>query len=243
MEISLEKFLDCPCTRFEPMKASGLLANGTQTIMKSYRAARVRGAKEGFIPLLLPAKDENFLESLTWEEYNPPEEFRRKMLEGPVLDGKAFLTRQHEDAFDDPGYMDEITGPMEGGEASDEFIGILDYGRPRKTIPLLLAEIPVKNPWEVFAWIPFGSWNACPAPEEHMAAAKYWYEKYGAAPAVMTMDVLEFSVPAPVKREEAMALAWEQTAYCPDIVEQGCGTVGRLADCLAKSTTWFFWWD
>ena len=91
--------------------------------------------------------------------------------------------------------------------------------------------------------MPFGGWNECPLPEDHIAVAKYWYEKYGAVPAVITEDVLEFSVPAPVKREEAQALAWEQYLYCADIVVQGCESIGLLADILSKSTTWFFWWD
>ena len=76
-----------------------------------------------------------------------------------------------------------------------------------------------------------------------MAVAKYWYEKYGAVPAVMTEDVLEFSVPAPVERKDALTLAWEQNTYCSDIVAQGCESIGILADSLTKSTTWFFWWD
>ncbi len=37
--------------------------------------------------------------------------------------------------------------------------------------------------------------------------------------------------------------AREQYAWCPDIVDQGCESVGVLADTLAQSTVWFFWWD
>ena len=29
----------------------------------------------------------------------------------------------------------------------------------RQTYPLILAKIPVKNPWEIFAYLPFGNWN------------------------------------------------------------------------------------
>ena len=25
-----------------------------------------------------------------------------------------------------------------------------------------MAKIPVKNPWEIFAYLPFGNWNECP---------------------------------------------------------------------------------
>ena len=38
-------------------------------------------------------------------------------------------------------------------------------------------------------------------------------------------------------------LALEQYAYCNDIVDQGVGTIGALADGLMKSHNWYFWWD
>ena len=44
------------------------------------------------------------------------------------------------------------------------------------TYPLILAKIPVKNPWEIFAYLPFGGWNECPNTPELMAVAKYWFE-------------------------------------------------------------------
>jgi len=46
------------------------------------------------------------------------------------------------------------------------------------TYPLILAKIPVKNPWELFAWLPFGNWNECPDTPELMAVAKYWFEQH-----------------------------------------------------------------
>ena len=78
-----------------------------------------------------------------------------------------------------------------------------------------------------------------------MAVAKYWFEKYGAFPALMTHDVLEYVLPDihGISKEQALDLALEQYAYCNDIVDQGVETVGRLADGLAKSSYWYFWWD
>ena len=111
------------------------------------------------------------------------------------------------------------------------------------TVPVVLAEIPVQNPWEIFAYLPFGGWNECPDTPDLMAAAKYWYEEYGAVPAVMTHDVLEFSVPKPVSWEQAKKLAVEQYTFAPDIVDQGCERVSVLANILMDSTVWFFWWD
>ena len=76
-------------------------------------------------------------------------------------------------------------------------------------------------------------------------AAKYWFEEYGAVPAAMTHDVLEFYLPAPVPAEKAMETAEEQYGFCPDVVDQGPeeATIGTLADVLRQSVVWYFWWD
>lgn len=234
----LEKYLGCPCRYFPA-------AEDVKPVLDAYWEARERGKREGFLPMLLAAEDETLLECLTWDRGDPAA-YRQKALAEPVRDGGAMLAELIEgrradaeaDGFD---WSEEVLGEMEGGEEANTFSGIFDFHG--KTIPLALAELPVKHPWEIFAWLPFGGWNECPDTPELMAAAKYWHEKYGAVPAVMTHDVLEFDLPAPVEREEAMALALEQYAFCPDIVDQGCESVGVLADILAKSTKWFFWWD
>ena len=85
------------------------------------------------------------------------------------------------------------------------------------TYPLILAKIPVKNPWEIFAYLPFGNWNDCPDTPDLMAAAKYWFEQYGAVPAAMSHDELEFLLPAPVPKEKAMDVAVELYGFCPDL--------------------------
>ena len=77
----------------------------------------------------------------------------------------------------------------------------------KMTYPLILAKIPVKNPWEIFAYLPFGNWNDCPNTPELMAAAKYWFEQYGAVPAAMSHDELEFLLPG----------------SCPQGEGHGCG--------------------
>ena len=113
------------------------------------------------------------------------------------------------------------------------------------THPLILAKIPVKNPWEIFAYLPFGNWNDCPDTPELMAAAKYWFEQHGAVPAAMSHDELEFLLPAPVHKEKAMDAAVELYGFCPDVIDQGPedATVGALADVLRQSTVWYLWWD
>ena len=230
----LKEYLGCPCTYFPPMADD-------QPILDAYRQARVRGEKEGFLPMLV-AVDELLLECL-----EDADQVRAELLAAPLESGEEFLQKwlkeiKEELGEDEPDYWEQLMGEVSDGEGIDSFLSLRDFNG-KKTVPVVLAEIPIKNPWEVFAWLPFGGWNECPANEEHMAVAKYWFEKYGAIPALMTHDVLEYSLPAPVSQERAMEVAWEQFTYCSDIVEQGVGTIGRLADGLTKSHYWYFWWD
>lgn len=243
------QYLDCPCRFFAP-------AEDDTPILKAYREARARGEKEGFLPMLV-AVDETLWECLIMnsdgEDYSfdasAVAEYRRRTLAFPMKSGPLVLKqlleeRRQEAEDDDMDWDEEIMGEMTGGEANNRFCGLQDFGTT-KTLPLILAEIPVSHPWEIFAWLPFGGWNECPDTSELMAVAEHWFDRYGAVPAVMTHDVLEFSLPAPVDRDSAMELALEHYVFCPDVVDQGTegGTVGTLADTLAQSSVWFFWWD
>ena len=224
---SLAEYLGCPCRSFAPETAAASIA-------ASYREAKARGRAAGFIPILLPP-DDLLLESLTMNlNGQTPGAYRREILAAPVEPEASYfaplLALQQRMR---PG-MDGPEDPSDG-EAMHTFFGIGG--------PMLLAEIPVEHPWEVFAYLPFGGWNQCPDTPGLMAAAKAWYEAYGAVPAVLTHNSVQFAVPAPADPDRALSLAWEQYAWCPDIVDQGCGTVEALAAILRQSTVWFFWWD
>lgn len=107
-----------------------------------------------------------------------------------------------------------------------------------------VAVLQVAHPWEAAAAIEFGAWNACPTPEEHVAVMRYWFERWGAEPVAIASDTVEMVVARPpTSRDDALALANEQLAYCEDIVTQGMGTIEALAATLVDGRTWFFWWD
>ena len=176
-------------------------------------------------------------------------EYRKKMLSAPIKDGKAVLDaltdqRKAEAEDDDMDWKEEILGEMEGGYVNCCFSSYWDDDT-EMTYPLILAKIPVKNPWEIFAYLPFGNRNECPGTEDLMAVAKYWFEQYSAVPGAMSHDELEFNLPAPVAEDRAMDVAVEQYGFCPDVIDQGPedATVGTLADVLQQSTVWYFWWD
>lgn len=232
----MKRYLDCPCTYFPP-------AAEAKPVLDAYTQARRRGEKEGFVPMLVVV-DELLLECFEFcQEGQTTAQVRQELLSARLASGRELLQswygekREYREEF-----WEELVGEVEDGEALTGFLSLRDFSG-RGTVPVLLAEIPVSHPWEVFAYLPFGGWNDCPANEEHMAVAKYWFERYGAVPALMTHDVLEYVLPAPVPEDGAMDLALEQFSYCADIVEQGVETIGRLADGLARSSVWYFWWD
>ena len=251
---AIMEYLDCECTYFPSMADD-------DPIMSAYSYAQRLGVREGFVPVLIQADDETLLECLVMNadpkndvdiyefDLKAVTEYRKKMLSTPVKDGKTVLEeltgqRKEEAEDDDMDWDEEILGEMEGGDDNDRFSSYWDSDTDM-TYPLILAKIPVKNPWEIFAYLPFGNWNDCPDTPELMAAAKYWFEQYGAVPAAMSHDELEFLLPAPVPKEKAMDAAVELYGFCPDVIDQGPedATVGALADVLRQSTVWYFWWD
>ena len=251
---AIMEYLDCECTYFPSMADD-------DPIMSAYSYAQRLGVREGFVPVLIQADDETLLECLVMNadpehdadfyefDLKTVTEYRKKMLSAPVKDGKAVLEeltgqRKEEAEDDDMDWEEEVLGEMEGGYDNDRF-SCYWGSDSHMTYPLILAKIPVKNPWEIFAWLPFGNWNECPDTPDLTAVAKYWFEQYGAVPAAMSHDELEFLLPAPISQEKAMEVATEQYGFCPDIVdqEQDDPTVGNLADVLRQSTVWYFWWD
>ena len=246
---AIMEYLDCECTYFPSMADD-------DPIMSAYSYARRLGVREDFIPVLIKP-DETLLECLVMNadpendadcyEFNPKavEEYRKKMLSAPVKDGKAVLEeltgqRKEEAEEDDMDWEEEIIGEIDGGINNDRFASYWDSDT-NMTVPLILAKIPVKNPWEVFAYLPFGNWNECPDTLELMAVAKYWFEQYDAVPAAMSHDELEFLLPAPVPKEKAIDVAVEQYGFCPDLDQNA--SIGTLADTIHQSTVWYFWWD
>lgn len=249
-------YLDCECTYFPSMRDD-------DPIVSSYSYAKRVCAHEGFVPVLVRA-DETLWECLMMNsdpdsggadgyafDYEKVADYRKKMLGMPVKDGKTVLgafidQRKSEAADDDLDWENEVLGEMDGSKTESEpnlrFATYWNFDT-QMTFPLILAKIPVSNPWEIFAYLPFGDWNDCPDTPELMAAAKYWFEQYGAVPAAMTNDELEFELTTPIPREKAIEAAMEQYGLCPDVYHGEERNIGALADMLRQSTVWYFWWD
>ena len=248
---ALMAYLDCECTYFPSMADD-------DPIMCAYEYAGKNAAHEGFVPMLI-AVDETLWECLMLNS-DPAHEgdddhafdpdavaaYRQSQLAAPLPDGRMVLEdgmaeRRAEAEDDSKDWDTEVVGRMEGGFNNHRFSGYWN-SETDMTHPVILARIPVRHPWEVFAHLPFGNWNDCPDTPQLMAVARYWFEKFGAVPTVMTHDELDFALPKPIGRELAVQTALEQYAFCPDM-DQNHESVGALADTLRQSKIWYFWWD
>jgi len=156
---------------------------------------------------------------------------------------------QMEDSADGPGDPTEGIFMLHGAWPTDvapsTAISVPYHWQTREPYPqIVIGLVPTTTSWQLPAYLRFGDYNACPNPAEHASVLKRWEEQYGAEVVSMTHDTIELRVAhPPTTRERAIALAYEQFAYCPDVVDQGVGSVEVLAATLLNGGIWFFWWD
>jgi len=246
---ALTKYLDCACTYFAPMRDDDPLT-------EAFREAQKRGKEQGFTPVIIAANDEILMECLIGGasagaadrgdysfDIEAVRAYRRETLSCAPEDSAEVFERmlaerdaECEADGEDYGFDGKLADTAGLPETEDRFFGYWDYPS-KKTMPVIIAEIPTDKPWEIFAWLPFGGWNECPDTADLMAVSKSWYQRYGAVPAVMTHDVLDFELPRPVPVTDAMRLAKEQFGFCPDVIysAEEDYTAGTLAASLTVS--------
>jgi hypothetical protein len=118
----------------------------------------------------------------------------------------------------------------------------LRTGEPLPKVYIVL--VPTDDSTTIPAHLHWGSWNACPTPEYHVAALRLWRDAYGAELVGLGRDTIDLKVARkPTTRDEAIELARVQYAYCSDIVDQGTRSYSVLAAGLMADDWWFFWWD
>lgn len=232
-------WLGCECEYFPAGKPA-------QLIQSSYEDAFAKKEMGGYTPIIVVVNDvlSEWLDMIREDSGVMPEKHREELLGAALPDAQKWFTRtlsEMKEAFGE--YWEQITADSgNGGDKMDKLSGFVDFGT-KKSAEVVIAKIPTDKPWEVFAWLPFGGWNECPEPETMMAVGKYWFQKYGAVPAVISHDILEFAAQPVRDRSAAVGLALEQYAFCNDIIDQGFQELCVLADVLTKSSVWFFWWD
>lgn len=215
---SLPELLSFPYTQ---------LPNGLKgkELMEAWRQAD----KEGIQPLLIQS-DEQLVMLLNDNQWTGGDE---------LPDIQHFLKEGAEDLLDDENYIYRIGKASDRGYAMTE----LNNVSSKPDADILLAEIPVENPWDIFKKLPVGGWNDCPPAPTIAAFCKLMYDEWGARPVLISGDTLVLKPERIPTAEDAYALALKLYAFCPDLVMQGYESMHALANGLTKSTLWQFWWD
>jgi hypothetical protein len=106
-----------------------------------------------------------------------------------------------------------------------------------------LVRVPTAHSWEIPAYFLFGGWNFIATPEQMVAVAKYWHERWGAEICGICQGSLEFRVARkPASHPEAVALLREHYLFCSEI-ELDQDVLEEMAADLRVMDYWFFWWD
>ncbi len=213
------------------------------------RRAQMAAEAEGrFVPIILGGPDDvaDLLEVYRQGEQAPEDILfaSRNWTAEAVL--QTLQEALDEDEDEDP----DGPGPVEVGEWPDDDAvepitptAHIDARTRKPFAEVIIARIPCASGWQAPAYLRFGDWFACPPPEQHVALLRDWQVRYGAEVIAITGSSIECSVTRrPADESEALALAREMVAYCPDLLDFQ-DTLSEPAASLMVSDFWFFWWD
>ena len=225
---------------FEEIKAESF-----EEIEKKYLTAYKDGKEKGYTPVFL-VLDDNLFETF---EINMEDEDTDNMMDlvksnlekYKDINAVEFLKKFQEQTTDDvkediEEYFTNDDYEFDDDDKSNlELSTVFDYDGNFKD-NVILVKVPTIKPYEILAYFGMGS--------EDIATVKYWYEKYGAIPASITYDEMEFYVERPPQTlEETKKLAVEHYAFCYGLL-WGChDTLDELASAIYKNVQWYFWWS
>ncbi|MGW4163005.1 DUF4253 domain-containing protein [Streptomyces sp. NPDC004788] len=79
---------------------------------------------------------------------------------------------------------------------------------------------------------------------DHRSVLRHFHAHYGAELVTLQDDIIELLVHhRPTTPQAVATAALEHYAYCPDIVDQGVGSLEALAAGQLRAGSWYFWWD
>lgn len=165
----------------------------------------------------------------------PPE---RTVARARALDVEAWLAdRIAAGAPAEGDWPEEVPAPVERYRVLRD--PQIDLPRPEVAVAL----VPASTSSEAPAWLAFGNWRGCPEPRVHVAVLSRWRERFGAEVVTIGRDTIELRVARPpADRESALALAREQIAYAPALLEDGARSIAEIAASRIGAPVWSFRW-
>ena len=209
-----------------------------EEVSKKYLAAYKDGKEEGYTPVFLTVDDyllKTFKITMANENTDNMLDIFNKNLEkakniNPIELFNKFIEQSMDKYFTEDDYK------FDDNDKNNLKLLTIFNNEGNLKDNVILVKIPTTKPYEILAYFGMGS--------EGIATVKYWYEKYGAVPAAITYDEIEFYVERPVQTfEEAKKLAIEQYAFCYGLLWECYDTLEELASAIYKNVHWYFWWS
>lgn len=219
-------------------------ANAEQ-ITNLYLESFAAGKENGYVPVLVFLDDILEREINLFFEDKDRESYLQETLSSERTDGKELLDKRYSE-------LEEYFGEelLISDAELDTMLSLYGNSVGGKLLPstdhydgeMYLVKVPADNPFEIFAWLPFGGWNECPGTNEMISICEYWYKEYGAVPAAITRDTLTFYLSDPVSdKAAAVKAAKEQCAFSSEVL--GMGGISSYVLMTLNSNVWTFWWD
>ena len=239
---NIENFKELYNFEFEEIKDTDMYY---RDIEKKYLASYKEGKEKGFTPVFLVLYNtllEKFEIDMEDEDTDNIMDIVKSNLEKyKDINAVEFLkkfqkenTEDSRESIDD--YFTEKDYKYDDSEKYNlELSTLFDYDNYLKD-DVILVKVPTEKPYEVLAYFGMES--------EDIAIVKYWYEKYGAIPASITYDEIEFYVERPPQTlEETKKLAVEHYAFCYGLLWGCYDTLEEAASTIYKNVHWYFWWS
>ena len=205
---------------------------------EKYLATYKDGKEKGYTPVFLTVDDyllKTFEITMTNENADSMIDLFNKNLEkakniNPIELFNKFIEQSMDKYFTEDDYKFD-----DSNKNNLKFLTIFNNEGNLKD-NVILAKVPTTKPYEILAYFGMGS--------EDIATVKYWYEKYGAIPASITYDEMEFYVERPPQTlEETKKLAVEHYAFCYGLLWGCYDTLEEAASTIYKNVQWYFWWN
>ena len=230
---NIDKFKKLYNFEFEEIKVDSF-----EEVSKKYLTLYKEGKEKGYIPLFLTV-DEYLLKTFKITMANENTDnmmdiFNKNLEKAKNINPIELFNKFIEQSMDK--YFTEDYYKFDDNDKNNlKLLTIFNHEGNLKD-NVILVKIPTTKPYEILAYFGMGS--------EGIATVKYWYEKYGAVPAAITYDEIEFYVERPVQTlEEAKKLAIEQYAFCYGLLWECYDTLEELASAIYKNVHWYFWWS
>ena len=212
--------------------------NNFEEASEKYLATYKDGKEKGYIPVFLTVDDyllKTFEITMTNENADSMIDLFNKNLEkakniNPIELFNKFIEQSMDKYFTEDDYKFD-----DSNKNNLKFLTIFNNEGNLKD-NVILVKVPTTKPYEILAYFGMGS--------EDIATVKYWYEKYGAIPASITYDEMEFYVERPPQTlEETKKLAVEHYAFCYGLLWGCYDTLEEAASTIYKNVQWYFWWN